>query len=123
MSTTMRVRKGDLVQILSGKDRGKQGHVIEARPRERRVVVENLNVVKRHTRPKPVKDSSRMGGPSIIPGGVIDKPAPLQVSKVMVVCPVCNRPTRVGITIKEIRGEPVHIRTCRRADCGKEIDK
>ena len=41
----------------------------------------------------------------------------------MVVCPVCNRPTRVGITIKEIRGEPVHIRTCRRADCGKEIDK
>ena len=96
MSTTMRVRKGDLVQILSGKDRGKQGRVIEARPRERRVVVENLNVVKRHTRPKPVKDSSRMGGPSIIPGGVIDKPAPLAASKVMVVCPVCNRPTRVG---------------------------
>ena len=123
MATTMRVRKGDLVQVLSGKDRGKQGHVIEARPRERRVVVENLNVVKRHTRPKPVKDSSRMGGPSIIPGGVIDKAAPLPVGKVMVVCPVCQRPTRIGMTIKDIKGERVHIRTCRRADCGQEIDK
>jgi large subunit ribosomal protein L24 len=123
VSATMRVRKGDLVQILSGKDRGKQGRVIEARPRERRVVIENLNVVKRHTRPKPVKDSSRMGGPSIIPGGVIDKPAPLAASKVMVVCPVCNRPTRIGMTEKEIRGERVRLRVCRRADCGQEIDK
>ena len=123
MPTTMRVRKGDLVQILSGKDRGKQGRVIEARPRERRVLVENLNIVKRHTRPKPVKDSSRMGGPSIIPGGVIDKPAPLPVGKVMLVCPVCNRPTRIGMTVKEIKGERVHVRVCRRADCGQEIDK
>ena len=123
MANTMKVRKGDLVHVLTGKDRGKQGHVIDARPKERRVVVENLNVVKRHTRPKPVKDSSRMGGPSIIPGGVIDKAAPLPVSKVMVVCPVCNRPTRIGMTIKEIRGEQVHVRTCRRADCGQEIDK
>jgi large subunit ribosomal protein L24 len=119
----VKVRKGDLVQVLSGKDRGKQGRVIEARPRERRVIVENLNVVKRHTRPKPVKDSSRMGGPSIIPGGVIEKAAPLPVGNVMVVCPVCNRPTRVGMTLKEIRGEQTRIRTCRRADCGQEIDK
>ena len=124
MSTTMRVRKGDLVQILSGKDRGKQGRVIEARPRERRVVVENLNVVKRHTRPKPVKDSSRMGGPSIIPGGVIDKPAPLAVSKVMLVCPVCKRPTRVGIEIRETKGEGMRkVRICKRADCGQDIDR
>src|SRR2546423_13272309 len=107
MPTTMRVRKGDLVQILSGKDRGKQGHVIEARPRERRVVVENLNVVKRHTRPKPVKDSSRMGGPSIIPGGVIEKAAPLAVGEGMGVCPVCKRPTRVGISVKDVKGERV----------------
>ena len=57
MSTTMRVKKGDLVQVLSGKDRGKQGRVIEARPRERRVLVENLNVVKRHTRPRPMRDA------------------------------------------------------------------
>ena len=123
MSTTMRVRKGDLVQILSGKDRGKQGRVIEARPRERRVVVENLNVVKRHTRPKPVKDSSRMGGPSIIPGGVIDKPAPLPVGNVMVVCPVCKKPTRVGTVVKEVKGVTRRIRVCKNPECLQEIDR
>ena len=123
MATTMRVRKGDLVQVLSGKDRGKQGHVIEARPRERRVVVENLNVVKRHSKPRPIKDSSRMGGQQVAPGGVIDKPAPLQISNVMLVCPTCNRPTRVGMTVKEIKGDQVHVRVCKRADCLQEIDK
>ena len=121
MSTTMRVRKGDLVQILSGKDRGKQGRVIEARPRERRVVVENLNVVKRHTRPKPVKDSSRMGGPSIIPGGIIERPSPLHVSNVMVVCPVCGKPTRVGTVEKTVRDKTVRVRVCKK--CGEEMDR
>ena len=123
MPTTMRVRKGDLVQILSGKDRGKQGRVIEARPRERRVVVENLNVVKRHTRPKPVKDSSRMGGPSIIPGGIIEKSAPLPVSNVMIVCPTCKKPTRVGTVLKTVKDKQVRVRVCKHADCGQEIDK
>ncbi len=123
MSTTMRVRKGDLVQILSGKDRGKQGRVIEARPRERRVIVENLNIVKRHTRPKPIRNTSRMGGPQIQPGGVIEKPAPVPVSNVMLVCPTCGRPTRIGMKEKEVKGEIVHVRVCRRADCGEEIDR
>ena len=54
MAQTMKVRKGDLVQILAGKDRGKQGRVLEARPGERRLIVENLNMIKRHTRPKPI---------------------------------------------------------------------
>src|ERR671934_183842 len=53
----MRIRKGDMVHVLTGKDRGKQGHVIDARPNERRVVVENLNIVKRHQRPRPIRDS------------------------------------------------------------------
>ena len=119
----MKIRKGDLVHMIKGKDRGKQGRVIDALPRERRVIVENLNVVKRHTKPKPVKNSSRMGGPSIIPGGVIEKPAPLPVGNVMLVCPVCNRPTRIGMKETEIKGERVHIRVCRRADCGQEIDR
>jgi len=119
----MKIKKGDLVQVLAGKDRGKQGRVIEARPRERRVVVENLNMVKRHTRPRPVQNTSRMGGPTMTPGGVIDKAAPLPVANVMIVCPVCNRPTRIGTTIKEIKGEQVRVRVCRRADCGQEIDK
>ena len=122
MSAKLRVRKGDLVQVLSGKDRGKQGHVIDARPRERRVIVENLNIVKRHSRPKPIKDSSRMGGQQIQPGGVIEKPAPLPVDNVMLVCPVCNRPTRVGTTVKEIKGEHVKVRVCRREDCRQQID-
>ena len=122
MAATMRIRKGDLVHMLAGKDRGKQGRVLEARPAEGRVVVENLNVVKRHTKPRPMKDANRMGGTTIQPGGVIDKAAPIPVSNVMVVCPVCNRPTRVGMAVKEIKGEQVKVRVCRRADCHQEID-
>jgi large subunit ribosomal protein L24 len=119
----MRIRKGDMVHVLTGKDRGKQGHVIDARPNERRVVVENLNIVKRHQRPRPIRDSSRMGTQQVAPGGVIDKPAPIPISNVMLVCPTCNRPTRVGMTTKEVKGEQVHVRVCKRADCGQEIDK
>src|SRR5205085_1341848 len=58
----MKIRKGDTVHILAGKDRGKEGRVVDAMPRDRKVIVENLNIVKRHTRPRPLKDSSRMGG-------------------------------------------------------------
>jgi large subunit ribosomal protein L24 len=97
--------------------------VLEARPAEGRVVVENLNIVKRHTKPRPMKDSSRMGGQTIQPGGVIDKPAPIAISNVMVVCPVCNRPTRVGMRFKDIKGRQVKVRVCRRADCLQEIDE
>jgi large subunit ribosomal protein L24 len=123
MSATMRIRKNDLVQMLTGKDRGKQGRVIEARPRERRVIVENLNVVKRHTRPQPMKESSRMGGTQMTPGGVISKPSPVPISNVMLVCPTCNRPTRVGMALKEVKGREVRVRVCKRADCLQEIDK
>jgi large subunit ribosomal protein L24 len=119
----MKIKQGDLVQILSGKDRGKQGKVIQAMPRERRVIVENLNIVKRHSKPRPIKDSSRMGGQQIQPGGVIEKAAPVNISNVMVVCPVCNRPTRVGYKIKDVKGERVKVRVCRRADCHEELDR
>ena len=120
---TMRIRKGDLVHVLSGKDRGKQGRVIDARPKDGKVVVENLNIVKRHMRPRPMRDANRMGGTQIIPGGVIDKPAPVPVSNVMLVCPTCNRPTRVGMARKELKDGEVYVRVCKRADCGQEIDK
>jgi large subunit ribosomal protein L24 len=123
MAATMRIRKGDLVHMLAGKDRGKQGRVIEARPRERRVIVENLNTVKRHTRPKPLRDTSRMGGAAMTPGGVIEKASAVPVSNVMLVCPTCNRPTRIAMTTKEIKGREVRVRICKRADCGQEIDK
>ena len=120
----MRIRKGDLVHILSGKDRGKQGRVIDARPKDKKVIVENLNIVKRHTKPRPIQNTSRMGSAGMTPGGVVEKPAPLPVGNVMVVCPVCKRPTRVGMTVKESKGgEKARVRHCKRADCGQEIDK
>jgi large subunit ribosomal protein L24 len=126
MSNTMKVRKGDIVQILSGKDRGKQGRVLEARPKERRVIVENLNVVKRHMRPRVLRDASRMGQQQVAPGGVIDKAAPLPVASVMVVCPTCDRPTRVGIEVREVKGGEggsTKVRVCKRADCRQVIDR
>ena len=120
----MRVRKGDIVQVLSGKDRGKQGRVLEARPKEQRVIVENLNVVKRHARPRVLRDSSRMGQQMVQPGGVIDKAAPLPVASVMVVCPTCGRPTRIGIETREVAGhDRTKVRVCRRADCRQVIDR
>jgi large subunit ribosomal protein L24 len=123
MAQKMRIKKGDLVQILRGKDRGKQGKVLEARPKDGRVVIENLNIVKRHTKPRAIRDSSRMGGPTMEAGGVIDKPAPINVSNVMIVCPACDRPTRIGVVVKDIKGQKVKVRVCRRADCGQEIDR
>ena len=105
MATKIKIKKGDLVQILAGKDRGKQGRIIEARPRDGRVLVENLNVMTRHTRPRPLRDSNRMGGTQMSPGGRIEKAAPVDVSNVMLVCPVCKLPTRVGMKVKEIKGE------------------
>jgi large subunit ribosomal protein L24 len=118
----MRIKKGDLVQVLAGKDRGKQGRVLQARPRDRRVIVENLNLAKRHTKPRPIRDSTRMGGANIIPGGIIEKPVPLDVSNVMIVCPTCKQPTRVGIKVKDVKGELVRVRVCKRDGCGQEID-
>ena len=123
MTQTMRVRKGDVVQILSGKDRGKQGRIIEADPKKRRVLVENLNTVHRHRRPRPMKDSSRMGQVQIQPGGVVDLAAPIDASNVMVVCPTCNRATRVGYEFRESKGRQVKVRVCRRADCGEVLDR
>jgi large subunit ribosomal protein L24 len=122
MAATMRIKKGDLVQVLAGKDRGKQGRVLEARPRDRRVIVENLNTAKRHTKPRPIRDSTRMGGANIIPGGIIEKPMPIDVSNVMIVCPICKQPTRVGVTFKDLKGEMVRVRVCKRDGCGQEID-
>ena len=91
-------------------------------PEGRQVVVENLNMVKRHTKPRPMRDPSRMGGTQMMPGGVIERPAAVAVSNVMLVCPVCKRPTRVGYDVKDARASG-KVRVCRRADCGQEIDR
>ena len=118
---SMKIKKGDTVHILAGKDRGKQGRVLEARPDERRVLVENLNMIKRHSRPKPIKNPSRMGGAQFTPGGVIDKAAPIPISNVMLVCPTCKQATRVGVHVKELKGETVRVRFCKR--CNEEVER
>ena len=123
MTHAMKIRKGDTVHFLAGKDRGKEGRVIDAMPRERKVLVENLNLVKRHTRPRPLRDSSRMGGPQIEPGGIIEKPAAVPVSRVMLVCPTCKKATRVGTHTKHVKDKTIRVRVCKNPECGQEIDK
>jgi large subunit ribosomal protein L24 len=119
----MKVRKGDLVQMLSGKDHGKQGRVLDARPREGKVIIENLNIARRHQKPRPMRDSSRMGGTQMMPGGILEKPTAVPVGNVMVVCPVCKLPTRVGFKTKDVKGETVKVRVCKRDGCHQEIDR
>jgi large subunit ribosomal protein L24 len=122
--TTMKLRKGDTVQMLAGKDRGKQGRILEARPRDGKVVVENLNVVTKHQKPRPIRDAGRMGGTQVAPGGRIERPAAVSSSNVMLVCPTCKLPTRIGYRFKEGKGgEQVKVRVCKREGCGQEIDK
>jgi len=120
MSQTMKVKKGDTVQVLRGKDAGKKGRVLEALPKKGRVVVENINVVKRHRRPRAIQNTTGMGGSSISPGGIIELPAAMPVSNVMVVCPVCGKPSRVGTIEKTVKDKKVRVRVCKR--CGEEID-
>ena len=88
-----KIRSGDTVQVMSGKDAGKQGRVLRVDPKKSRVFVEGLNVVKRHQRPRSLKDTQRGGKV----GGVIEKEAPIHISNVMVVDPDDNKPTRVRI--------------------------
>lgn len=101
-----RIRKGDRVMVISGKDRGKSGLVMEVRPREQRVIVEGLNIVKRHTKPRPPNE----------PGGVIEKPAPIHLSNVALIDPKDDRPTRVRI--QEVDGKRVRIS----ARSGEKLD-
>jgi large subunit ribosomal protein L24 len=110
-----KIRKGDTVQILTGKDVGRRGKVLEVRPVDGRLVIEGLNLVKRHTKPRPVKGTR---GAQMTPGGVIEQPAALPIANVALVCPNCNEPTRVGYRFLD-SGDKV--RHCRREGCGKDI--
>ena len=117
MATTMRIKKGDLVQVLAGKDRGKQGRVLDARPRDRSVIVENINIAKRHTKPRQGSTGGIGGAPKIEPGGILDVNQPLPISKVMLVCSNCGRPTRIGhATLDTGR----RVRVCRH--CGEQLE-
>jgi large subunit ribosomal protein L24 len=123
VAQTLNIKKGDVVQMLSGKDRGKRGRILDARPRDGKVVVENLNVMKRHQKPRPIRDANRMGQAQMAPGGIIDRASAVDVSNVMLVCPTCKLPTRIGHRLKDIKGQAVKVRVCKRAGCGQEIDR
>ena len=114
-SPRLKIRRGDLVEVLSGKDVGRRGKVLEVIPKDRRLLVENINMVKRHTKPRPVKGTR---GAQMTPGGVLDMAAAMRIDNVALVCPSCNEATRVGYRISE-NGEK--IRHCRRPGCHKDI--
>jgi large subunit ribosomal protein L24 len=97
MPKAMRIRKDDHVIITGGKDKGKTGRVLRTEPAKRRVYVEHLNIVKRHQRPRSVKDTQR-GGEA---GGIIEKEGPIDASNVMLLDPKDNKPTRVGVRRSE----------------------
>ena len=120
MSQTMKIKKGDRVHVLRGKDAGKEGRVLEALPKDGKVLVENINVIKKHRRPKAIANTTGIGG-TVVPGGIVDLPAPLPVANVMLVCPSCGKPTRVSTITKTISGKEVRLRVCKK--CGEEIDK
>ncbi len=92
----MRIRSEDTVLVTSGKDKGKTGKVLRTEPQRRRVFVEGLNIVKKHSRPRSVKDTQR--GDS---GGILEQEGPIHVSNVMLVDPADNKPTRVGVRLTD----------------------
>ncbi|MCD5406138.1 MAG: 50S ribosomal protein L24 [Desulfotomaculum sp.] len=102
----LHVRKGDTVVVIAGKDTGKKGKILEAHPRTGRVVVEDVNVVKRHTKPTQANPQ----------GGIIEKAAAIHSSNVMPFCVKCDQPVRVG---KKTVPDAPKERVCKR--CGEEL--
>jgi len=101
----MKIKKGDTVLIISGKDKGKKAKVLEAFPRQDKVMVEGVNIVKRHRRPRQEKEK----------GQIVEVPKPIDVSNVKLICPKCGQPTRLGYRLTE-EGK---YRICKK--CNQEI--
>ncbi len=102
------VRKGDMVEVIAGKNKGAKGRVIRVLPRTGRVVVEGINMVKKHQKPTP----------KVMQGGIVEKEGPIVCSNVMLLCSKCDEPTRVGR--KTLQTGKV-VRTCRK--CGEVVDR
>ena len=96
MGKGMRIRKDDTVVLIAGKDRGKTGRVIRTEPDRRRIYVEGVNMIKRHTRPRSVKDTQKAQS-----SGIIEKEGPIDISNVMLLDPSDNKPTRVGVRVND----------------------
>ena len=101
----MKIKKGDLVLIISGKDRGRKGKVLKAFPKELKILVEGINLKKKHVRPKREGEK----------GQIVQIPAPVQISNLKVICPKCGKATRVGYKIIDKK----KYRICKK--CQKEI--
>ncbi len=102
------IKKNDTVTLISGDEKGKSGRVIAVYPKESRVVVERLNIIKKHM--KPNKQYQQ--------GGIIEREAPVHRSNVMLLCPKCNKPTRIE---SRILGDGGKVRVCKK--CREVIDK
>jgi large subunit ribosomal protein L24 len=107
MASRLKIRRDDEVIVISGKDRGKTGKVLRVDPKAERVFVEGLNIVKRHSKPRPGTTE---------PGGVVEKEGPIHISNVMLLDPQDNKPTRVGIS----REDGKRFRVARKT--GKKLD-
>lgn len=105
--TKLHVRKGDTVLVITGKSVGKRGKVLQVYPATQKVIVEGVNVVKRHSRPTK----------SLPQGGIVEKEAPIASSNIMMVCSKCNEPTRIGKKLIDQK----YYRACKK--CGEIIDK
>jgi large subunit ribosomal protein L24 len=100
------IKKNDMVMVIAGRERGKTGKVLKVIPASGRVIIERLNTVKRHSKPR--------GAAS--PGGIVEKEAPINISNVMVFCERCNAPVRVGV---KAAADGARSRVCRR--CGEAL--
>jgi large subunit ribosomal protein L24 len=107
-----RIRRDDTVKVIAGKDRGRTGRVLRVEPGRDRLYVEGLNIVKRHTRPRTLRDTQRAQEV----GGIVEREGPIHISNVMLLDPESGRPTRVGIKREGGR----RVRVAKRS--GKEID-
>jgi large subunit ribosomal protein L24 len=105
-----RVKRGDTVEVIAGKDRGVRGEVLRVIPKEQRVVVERVNIARKHQRPV-------QAGRQQIQPGIIEFEAPIHLSNVMLICPQCSERTRVGYRVTE---DGFKVRVCRK--CGEDID-
>jgi len=103
------IRRNDNVLVISGKDRGKRGRVLKVLPDKNRLVVEGVNMIKRHTKPNPQRN---------VQGGVVEREAPLHASNVQIVCPECGKASRIG---RRILGDGRKVRVCRK--CEGVVDK
>ena len=103
------IRRNDNVVVITGKDRGKRGRVLKVDATKNRLIVEGVNFIKRHTKPNPQRQ---------IKGGVVEREASLHASNVQMVCPECDKPTRLG---RKILGDGRKVRICRK--CEGVVDK